>query len=151
MRTTKDRIRHTLGFEAIGLILAIPLAAWVFRIEAQQAMAVAIAASLLATFWNFAYNYGVDKLMVRYLGRLQKTLPERVVHAIGFELGLLVMILPFAAWWLSITLWEALIIDIGFVVFYVIYAFFYNLAYDKIFPVSFTPPAVVNADIERGT
>ena len=38
------------------------------------------------------------------------------------------------AYTLSIGLLEALVIDLWFVVFYVFYAFFYNLAYDKLFP-----------------
>lgn len=135
MRTMKDRIRHTVGFEVIGLILCIPLAVFVFEMEAHQAGGLAIAASLIATVWNFIYNYVVDRLMVHHLGRLNKTVKERVLHAICFELGLLLVLLPLAAWWLSISLWQALIIDIGLVVFYVIYAFFYNLAYDKAFPI----------------
>src|SRR5690606_17886525 len=127
--------RHTVGFELIGLILAIPLAVYVFDMDMQQASGFAVAASIIATVWNFIYNYLVDRLMMRFLKRLDKTVGERVLHAICFELGLLLVLLPLAAWWLGISLWQALIIDIGFVVFYVIYAFFYNLAYDKLFPV----------------
>ena len=136
MRTTPDRIRHTLGFEALGLLLCIPLAVLIFDIQPHAAGGLALAASLIATGWNFAYNVAVDKAMLRYLGRLEKTWAERVGHALGFEAGLLIMVLPLAAWWLSISLWQALIVDIGFVVFYVVYAFFYNLAYDRIFPVN---------------
>ena len=56
-------------------------------------------------------------------------------HAIGFEGGLLLVALPLVAWWLSISLWQALLLDLGFVFFYLVYAFVYNLAYDKVFPV----------------
>lgn len=136
MRTTADRIRHTIGFEVIGLLLCIPLAVWIFDMKPHAAGGLAIAASLIATGWNFVYNVAVDKMMVCYLGRLEKTWGERVMHALGFEGGLLIIVLPIAAWWLSISLWEALLVDIGFVVFYVVYAFFYNLTYDKIFPVN---------------
>ncbi|MDP3290282.1 MAG: PACE efflux transporter, partial [Methyloversatilis sp.] len=86
----------------------------------------------------FAYNKAVDALMARHLGRLEKTWAERVWHALGFELGLLVMTLPLIAWWLSVSLLDALIVDLGLIVFYVLYAFFYNWAYDRVFP----PPAV---------
>ena len=31
MRTVADRIRHAISFEIIGLMIVIPLAAWVFK------------------------------------------------------------------------------------------------------------------------
>lgn len=136
MRTMGDRVRHTVGFEVIGLLLCIPLAIFVFEMKAHEAGGLAVAASLIATVWNLIYNYVVDRLMAHYLARLEKTVKERVLHAICFELGLLLILLPLGAWWLNISLWQALIIDIGLVVFYLIYAFFYNLAYDQMFPVT---------------
>jgi uncharacterized membrane protein len=135
MRTTYDRIRHTLGFELIGLAICIPLAVLLFDIRAHQAGVLAAAASLIAAGWNYVYNLAFDKIMSSRLGRLEKTWGERVFHALGFEGGLMLLVLPLAAWWLSISLWQALLIDIGFIVLYVVYAFFYNLAYDKVFPV----------------
>ncbi len=38
-------------------------------------------------------------------------------------------------WWLNISLWDALIMDIGLVLFYLVYAYIYNIAYDKLFPI----------------
>ena len=72
--------------------------------------------------------------MLRQLGRLEKRLIERVLHALIFELGLLLVALPLTALWLGISLWQALWLDIGFSLFFVLYAFGYNLAYDRLFP-----------------
>lgn len=135
MRTAYDRIRHTMGFELIGLAICVPVAVLLFDIQAHQAGGLAVAASLIAAGWNYLYNLAFDRIMASRLGRLEKTWGERVIHALGFEGGLMLLVLPLAAWWLSITLWQALLIDIGFIVLYVVYAFFYNLAYDKVFPV----------------
>ncbi len=135
MRTTADRLRHAIGFEVIGLLICIPLAVWAFGMEVHQLGVLAVGISLAATAWNYGYNRVVDRLMVRHLGRLDKTWGERVAHAAGFELGLLLITLPAAAWWLSVSLWEAFIIDAAMAVFYLVYAFVYNLAYDKAFPV----------------
>lgn len=61
------------------------------------------------------------------------------VHEAGpLTLGLLVMTLPLIAWWLSISLLGVLIVDLGLVVFYLVYAFLYNWAYDHLF----APPAL---------
>ncbi|WP_413816444.1 chlorhexidine efflux transporter [Pigmentiphaga sp.] len=46
----------------------------------------------------------------------KKTLRERLVHALCFELiavGLIVVVVPLVAWWLDISLWEALVLDIA--------------------------------------
>lgn len=42
--------------------------------------------------------------------------------------------MPIMSLWLGITLLEAFFLDLGFAIFYLIYAFVYNLSYDKIFP-----------------
>ncbi|PPJ44785.1 hypothetical protein C0075_24535, partial [Rhizobium sp. KAs_5_22] len=55
--------------------------------------------------------------------------------AILFEAGLLVVLLPAIAWYLGIGLVEAFVMDIAIAGFYVAYAFVFNLAYDRIFPI----------------
>jgi len=39
------------------------------------------------------------------------------------------------AWWLNVSMLEALVLDLGFVAFYLVYAFVYNWVYDKVFPI----------------
>ena len=135
MRSRKDRIRHALGFEIIGLLLVAPLGSWVFGYEIQTMGVIAVAASIVATVWNYFYNVLFDKAMLKLRGTVHKTLPIRVLHAVLFEGGLLLLFMPLIAWYLGITLWEAFLMDIAMAIFYLVYAFFYNLAYDKIFPI----------------
>lgn len=139
MRTGPDRIRHAIGFEVIGLLLCIPLASWITGSDMAHMGVVGIAISMAATAWNYLYNIWVDRLMLSWLGRLEKTYMERMLHAVCFELGLLLLTLPVIAHTLAMGLMDALLLDIGFVVFYVIYAFFYNLAYDRWFPIQSMP------------
>ncbi len=134
MRTGADRLRHTLGFEGLGLMISIPLFSLLAGQPADHLGPLAIGLSLLATGWNYLYNLLVDHWMVRQLGRLEKRFLERVLHALLFELGLLLVALPLTALWLGISLWQALWLDIGFSLFFVFYAFGYNLAYDHLFP-----------------
>ena len=134
MRTGADRLRHTLGFEGLGLMISIPLFSLLTGQPVDHLGPLAIGLSLLATGWNYLYNLLVDHWMLRQLGRLEKRLIERVLHALIFELGLLLVALPLTALWLGISLWQALWLDIGFSLFFVLYAFGYNLAYDRLFP-----------------
>ncbi len=135
MRTTWDRVRHTVGFEVVGLVIFAPLASWVFGYSLHDMGIMAAVASLIAALWNYVYNILFDKSMVRVTGSVRKSTAVRVLHAVLFELGLLIVFLPSVAWYLNISLLDALIMDIAVAGFYVVYAFFYNLAYDAIFPV----------------
>ena len=140
MRNKKDRIRHALGFEIIGLLIFAPLASLVFGFELHLMGVMALIGSVVATFWNYFYNILFDRAMFRLRGAVQKTVLIRVLHAVLFEGGLLLLFLPAIAWYLNISLWEAFKMDIAMATFYLIYAFIYNWIYDKVFPI----PEVIN-------
>ncbi len=135
MRTTKDRIRHAISFEVIGLLIFAPLASVVFGFELQLMGVIALVGSLIATLWNYFYNILFDKAMLKIKNSVQKTVLIRIVHAVLFEGGLLLLFMPMIAWYLKISLWEAFVMDIAMATFYLIYAFIYNWAYDHVFPI----------------
>ncbi|TIH17477.1 PACE efflux transporter [Marinifilum sp. JC120] len=143
MRTTADRIRHTLLFEIIGLCTCAPLASWILDKDLTRIGIMSIAISLTAMVCNYLYNLIFDKALVA-LNRPVNVRPTwmRVLHAILFELSLLTLTVPFVAWWLDLTLWHALIADLGFALFFLVYAFVYNWVYDIVFPM---PVAADNA------
>ena len=134
MRTLGDRIRHALSFEAIGLLAAAPLGAWVFGFPLHEMGLVAAASAAIATAWNFVFNWLYDLARLRSVGTTEKTTLARVQHAVMFELGLLALLMPFIAWSLGVPLWQALVMDLSFALFYVVYAFGFNWAYDRVFP-----------------
>jgi len=135
MRTPLDRIRHTVGFEVIGLLLFAPLASLVFGYPVHQMGLVGAVASLIAAAWNYLYNVLFDRAMLRITGQLAKTPPVRVLHAVLFEGGLLVVFLPMVAWYLGISLLDALVMDLSVAAFHMAYAFVYNWVYDIVFPI----------------
>lgn len=134
MRKKWDRIRQAVGFEVIGVLLFVPFASWAFGFSYHQLGILAVVMSVIAAVWNYVYNLGFDHLLLRLKKRVHKNPIERVVHAVGFEGGLLMVSLPLVALWLNIGLWQAFIMDIGFAAFYLVYAFVYNWIYDKVFP-----------------
>lgn len=135
MRTVKDRIRHTLGFEIIGFIIFVPLASWLFGFDIQSIGLIAVAASIIATLWNYFYNLLFDHSMLKLRGNVHKTVPLRMLHAFLFEGGLLLLFLPIIAWHLGISLWQAFLMDITMATFYLVHAFVYNWIYDNVFPI----------------
>ena len=143
MRSFPDRIRHTVMFEVIGLALVIPGGAMLFNLPATHMGVIGVGSATVATLWNFVFNLGFDHAMLRFTGHTRKTLALRVLHALLFEGGLLVLLLPPMAWYLGMGLWETLVMDLAIVVFYVVYAFLFNLAYDRAFPVPAQPRLAV--------
>ena len=134
MRTTSDRVRHALSFEIIGLLLVTPLGALVFHHPIEDIGVLALVGATIATAWNYVFNLGFDHALRRLTGQLDKSLWLRVLHAALFELGLTALLLPIVMLYLGIGPLEALLMDIGFAAFYMVYAFVFNLAYDRVFP-----------------
>lgn len=131
-RSITERTIHALLFEILAIGISAPLAAW---LTGESVLSMGVLTAVIATMavlWNMTYNWLFDKLQARY--RFERTLWVRALHACSFELGLIFAAIPFVAWWLDTTLWHALVLDIGLVLFYLPYAFFFNLGYDKLRP-----------------
>ena len=135
MRTTFDRIRHAISCEVIALAIVIPAGAVLFDKPITDIGMVSLISATIATAWNYLYNLIFDHAMLRLRGGVHKTLGVRIVHALLFEGGLLVVLLPFIAWYLAISLVQAFVMDVSFAAFYLVYAFVFNWAYDQVFPV----------------
>ena len=135
VRSPSDRIRHAVLFELIGIAIFTPAAAWLFNQPIAHMGVIGIVSATVATVWNFVFNLGFDHALVRLTGRVAKTMPERVAHAVLFEAGLIIVLIPMIAWYLGISMWAALMMDLSIVAFYLLYAFGFNIAYDRVFPV----------------
>src|SRR5690606_322489 len=114
MRSPADRVRHALTFELIGILLATPLGAFVFQLPTGDSAVIVIGSATVAMAWNYLYNFGFDHAMQALRGTTLKTTPFRILHAVLFELGLLLMLMPLIAWYLGISLWQALVMDLAF-------------------------------------
>lgn len=134
MRTTRDRIRHAILFEVVGLIFLIGGGWLITGFDMHALGVIGVVSSIVATIWNYVFNLGFDRAMLRLRGTTAKTHAIRAVHAILFEAGLLVILLPFVAWTLGVSLWQAFLFDLGVAGFYVVYGYLFNWAYDRMFP-----------------
>ena len=92
----------------------------------------AMMSSAIAISWNFVYNIVFEAWESRQLTS-GRNIRRRVVHAFGYEGILLLIGIPLYAWWLDVSLVEASMLNIGFVVFFLFYSFSYNWAFDIMF------------------
>jgi len=60
----------------------------------------------------------------------KRTFVVRAVHAVGFETGLIVALLPVAMFILDLSIVEAFFVEIGLVLFFLPYTLLFNWIYD---------------------
>lgn len=127
-KSVKERFFHALGFEILAIAICAPLGAWLLGYSLAHIGLLTLMISLMAMLWNMIFNALFDRAQ-RRMG-FRRSVVARVVHALLFEVGLILAVVPLAAWWLDIGLWEAFVLDIGIVLFFLPYTFAFNWCYD---------------------
>ncbi|MBW3164671.1 PACE efflux transporter [Ferrimonas balearica] len=126
----RERVLHSLLFEMIALAIVVPAGILLTGTDAGHMTATAIILSLMAMAWNYVYNLGFDRVFGS--NRIGRSWGLRVGHGVGFEAGLVTVTIPVLMFSLNLGFVDALIMDIGFVVFFLVYAIIYNWAYDQL-------------------
>ena len=123
-------------FVTLYEIIAIVAATLGFMLFSGQGAAhsgvISAVSSVLAVLWNVAFNHLFERWESRQPVR-GRSLARRVAHAIGFEGGLALLLVPLLAWWFDVSLWQALVMDIGLMVFFLVYTFVFNWGFDWVF------------------
>ena len=127
-KSLTERVAHALIFEVIALLICAPLFSALMATTLGAMGALTLAVSAIAALWNVVYNAGFDRLQRR--SGFERTFTVRVLHMLGFELGLILVAVPLAAVWLSISLWRALVLDAGLLLFFLPYTLAFNWLYD---------------------
>ncbi len=117
-------------------VLAIALAGLGLMLMSGESLlasgALATATSAVAVVWNLVFNSLFERWETRQPVK-GRSVRRRIAHAVVFEAGLVLMLVPLIAWWLGIGLWQALVMDLALVVFFLVYTFAFNWAFDAVF------------------
>lgn len=140
-KSMTERVLQAIGFEFFAILICTPLFAWVMGISLVNMGVVTVATCLIALGWNVLFNALFDRLCVRYA--LPQSGWTRLLHALLFEGGLIVVSVPLVAWWLNMSLVQALWLDIGVLLFFLPYTYVYHWAYDALRPRFLRAPAAV--------
>jgi uncharacterized membrane protein len=84
---------------------------------------ISAVSSAIAVAWNVGFNALFERWESRQ-ARRGRNLARRVAHAIGFEGGLALLLVPLFAWWFDVGLWQALVMDLGLMLFFLVYTRF---------------------------
>jgi uncharacterized membrane protein len=136
IRTGKDRLKFSCLFELVLIAILVPIGAFILQKQILDVGVLAIVLSVKAMLFNLVYNWLFDQYDVR-AGRIptERNIPRRILHAVGFEVGLMVTSLPIVVWWLGLGILQALIMDLVVTSFVVVYTLVFTWSYDRIYPV----------------
>lgn len=126
------RIIYVISYELIAILLTT-VGLVVLGFGGGNSGVVAVAASTVAVVWNYIWN----TMFEAWEGRQEsqtRTLPRRIVHAVGFEGGLVIWLLPVVAWILQVSLLHAFSLEVGLLAFFLVYTFVFAWLFDKVLP-----------------
>ena len=132
MSPVQRRVLQALLYEAIAVAMVGPTVAWMFAASLQSSALLALAMSSIALAWNYVFNALFERWETRQAVK-GRSLGRRLLHGIGFEGGLVLFLVPLMAWWLDISLLEALIADLAILAFFFVYAIAFTWAFDRVF------------------
>ena len=132
LQGARRKLVYVSLYEAIALAITSTGLAAGSGSSLQHAGVAAVASSVIAVLWNLLYNTLFERWESRQVVR-GRSFRRRVAHAVGFELGFIVTLVPLFAWWLDIGWWHALVLDLGLSMFFLVYTFAFNLAFDQVF------------------
>ncbi len=129
-KSITERIFQAIGFELLAIVICTPLLAWIMDKPMLDMGVVTVVIAALALAWNVVFNGIFDRVLQRF--DIVHNAWMRVVHALLFEGGLVAVGVPLIAWWLNVSLWQAFLLDIGVLLFFLPYTYVYHWAYDVV-------------------
>lgn len=137
LRSPRERALQTLLFEVGGLLLVAPLYALVFSAPMEESFLIIAALAVAVMIWSPIHNTIFDVLDLRMTGRVASDRPHglRIIHAVSHESTSLVVTVPLLIWLGGHSLMEAILLDIGLTIVFAIYAYVFNIIYDRLRPV----------------
>ncbi|MHC8319179.1 multidrug/biocide efflux PACE transporter [Pseudomonas sp. GB2N2] len=129
-KSITERIFQAIGFELLAILICTPLLAWIMDKPMLEMGVVTVVIAALALAWNVVFNGIFDRVLQRFA--IAHNAWTRVAHALMFEGGLVAVGVPLIAWWLSISLWQAFLLDAGVLLFFLPYTYVYHWVYDGV-------------------
>ena len=126
------RVVQAILYEIFAVAFVSPVLSVAFDEPPASSFGLALVLSAIALGWNYVFNAIFERWESRQAVR-GRSLVRRLAHGIGFEGGLVVILVPIMAWWLSVTLLTAFIANLGLMVFFFVYAIVFTWAFDRVF------------------
>ncbi len=113
MQGIKRRIVYVSSYEIIGMVISSVGLAILAGDSVEHTGPLSVMITTIAVTWNFIYNILYEKWEARQSSHI-RTVKRRVGHAIGFQLTLVLFLIPLISWWMDISLVAAFWLDVAF-------------------------------------
>lgn len=142
MQPVTRRLLQAVLYEVFAVAAVGPALGWIFDAPMVSSLLLAVLMSAVALVWNYLFNGWFERWEARQATR-GRSWRRRLLHGLGFEGGLVVLLVPVMAWWLDTSLLQAFVADLGVLVFFFVYAVVFTWAFDRVFglPASADGPA----------
>lgn len=125
-----ERVFQSVLFEVLAVSMSIMGLVVFTDHDVASLSGTMIVVASIAMVWNYCFNSVFDHYASGE--KTKRSFSLRIFHVILFEAGLLIFTVPVMAYILSVSLWNAFLMDLGVTIFITIYAFTFNLSYDHI-------------------
>lgn len=129
-KSLMERIIHAVSFEGLATLILAPTAAWLMQRSVVEMGGLSVLLATLAMVWNLIYNAAFDRIWP--VSRVTRNLKIRALHAIGFESGFIIIGVTAVALLLGVSLMQAFMLEIGFMLFFLPYTMLFNWAWDTL-------------------
>ncbi|OTG78782.1 hypothetical protein B9T23_01545 [Acinetobacter terrae] len=130
MLISKRRIVHALSYEIILLVIIAIALSFIFDMPMEVTGILGIVMAVTSVFWNMTFNHFFEKFEAKR--HLKRTVGVRILHAIGFEGGLMLATIPMVAYAMEMSIWQAILLDFSMTMCILVYTFIFQWCYDHI-------------------
>lgn len=130
MWLSKRRIVHALSYELILLLMIAVALSFIFNLPLELTGGLGITMAITSVLWNMLFNHYFEKFEAKH--GLKRDIKVRILHAIGFEGGLMLATIPMVAYALQISLWQAIVLDFAMTLCILVYTFVFQWVYDHL-------------------
>ena len=130
MLISKRRIIHALSYEIILLVIIAVALSFIFHMPLEVTGVLGIAMAVTSVIWNMVFNHFFEKFEAKR--KLKRTIGVRVLHAIGFEGGLMLATIPMVAYAMHMSIWQAIVLDFSLTMCILVYTFIFQWCYDML-------------------
>jgi len=121
---------HALSYEIILLVIIAILLGKIFDAPMELTGLLGVIMAVTSVIWNMIFNTFFEKVERKY--QFKRTIPIRILHAIGFEGGLMLATIPMIAYALNLSLLDAIMLDLALTTGILFYTFIFQWCYDLI-------------------
>ena len=132
MTPTTRRVLQAVLYETFAIAFVGPVLSFAFDQPPTSTFALAVVLSTIALAWNYVFN----SLFERWESRQStkgRSFARRLSHGIGFEGGLVILLIPVMSAWLDISPLAAFVANLGLLVIFIIYTYIFTWAFDQVF------------------